>query len=355
MIEIYSFVLLLCEMKNMKASNLEFVMTTERKRLQITVPPDAMPGDRIDIVYAQERSVPETEALAYRFNLLEQQRTLLRRRFQATLYIWLFLEIAIVIFLVLVIALNTDATLVVSSACGMADPLSGTLLNEVYLNIFYGLSGSASTCKDSADSWCIPWTADGWFLFEKLSGYLPSGTGGTLASRYLFSAQVLIGLSLGFTAVGAILHGCVLTKRFTEEYALFLASSYILLIAFALSIASLSNVVTASPFSSTNWTQYLRSGATLTDLIDNTPPTAAAALAAPNQSCTATITFQGGALLSASVAVLFVLTVWSLFSGCLAGPIVFTKPSGMKSTSRSTAARPADADGTGDGSSAISI
>lgn len=313
---------------------------SERRKIQITVPDDCQPGDRIDIVYAQERSVPETEALAYRFNLLDSQRKTMRRRFQVTLYVWVILEVCVVILLTLTIALNVGATLSISRGCEVLDPLTFIPRDTVYLNIFYGLSGNEAYCKNTGDNWCVPWSSENWFFFENLSGYPPSNGDNSLASRYLFSAQILICLTLGFTVIACVLHGLVLTQKFVAEYSLFLGASYLLLIAFALSIASLSNIVTASPFSSTNWTQYFRSGATLLNLLTGTRPAADAALADP-KSCVGSVELKGGAMLSASVAALFVLMVWSLFSGCLAGPMVFTKSAGMKASSTSTAARPA--------------
>ena len=296
----------------------------ERKRLQITVPPNCGPGDRIDIVYAQDRTVPASEDLHFRFMALEEQRSQLRRRFQVTLWVWMINEMAAIILFVLTIALNVGATVNLSSACGVTDPISGAPRSKVFLNFFYGLTGNGEFCKNSSETFCLPWTSPNFLLFENLSGYATRESGGgTLISKNMFSAQVLIGLSLGFTVIASILHGLVITKAFSAEYGIFLASSYLLLIAFALSIAALSNIVTASAFISINWTQYFRSGATLSDLLEGTRPSAAAATAAPGEACYTSVNYLGGALLSAAIALLFVLMVWSLFSGCLAGPMVF--------------------------------
>jgi hypothetical protein len=239
---------------------------SDRRKIQITVPPNCQPGDRLDVVI-QTHNPSSLEIGSISRKKWEKERITLRRRFQVIIWIWFVLEISCMVFLILVIALNKGATLELSEACAATLPATGARQTTFYMNFFYGFTSNPSYCKNTARDFCVAWSASNWNLFEDISGSNDSSNYYYVdTAKTMYAAQVLIALALALVFVATVLHGLVLSKKHQKnDYAFFLGASYLLLIAFALALAAMSNITTTSPFYAANWSQFLRSGGKSSD------------------------------------------------------------------------------------------
>ena len=284
------------------------------KKIKVTVPSDCQAGDTLDIVLSMDKVILEQR-------VLETRMRECRNQINISIIFWLIIELVSLCFLGLSIGLNNSATLSLSSECGAINPKSGSPVKVLYLSFFFGLSSLKGECTNTSTDFCYAWDKDGWNLFEEISGSSESISYYYVSTRTaMYTAQVLVSLTLAFVVIAVVSHVFILIGTVPKtDHAMFLTGAYSLLIAWALSIAALSNITTAPPFYSYNWHQYFRSGANLENLLDRTAPT----ITPDNLSCGASISYVGGALLATTVAILFVIMVWSMFSGCFYGPAFF--------------------------------
>lgn len=294
----------------------------------LIVPPGCSPGDTLQITVANN---PQTGSTPQNLSSLRSDRDLLssasvnnrlkmaKKRADWYMITWIVLELIVIVLLGLCIGNKVlpFASLHVNEQCHTVNPLTNANQTVFYMSLFQGF-GSAkppSSCINSNENFCVPWDNELWDKFDKYSH-----PGGARLSAHtptaLLAAQILFVVTLCFVVATALMHVLVLCRWAvgSTAYSLYLACGYTILIAFALSLSSIANISSSPPFLPQYWIKYFASTDNLLKMQNGRQS---------NSSCDVEVRFQGGALLATAVAVLLILTVWTIFSACLSGSYIF--------------------------------
>ena len=248
---------------------------------------------------------------------------------------WTVFEVICFILLVLVTGMPPLLKQNMSSSCGVINPASGVLVTTLYYSLTQGF-GSSPQCVNSATDFCISWLdSNAWHNFNVFSGAQNSYYYYENTAVAFQSAEGLIPAAAAFVGLALVFHVSLMLIHNKEAiYSLYVSGGLALFIAWVLALSALSEMSNSTPVNSYYWQNYYRLGYSLADLTSSTPPVPVPLAT----SCSVRIAYEdGGAMLSASVAILFVLFIWNLVSSCCIAPVMLetsavTNPPPARST-----------------------
>ena len=299
----------------MHAMESKFSETDMNIVLKVKVPDGAKPGEELDIVLSNSPLARRNAAAdELKSRIIAQER----QGINTSIIIWSFLELIIIVLLCLSFFLGNFAALYTTSACNAVNPLT-LKKQKMYMSILGGFSSSKKKCATSSVEFCVPWTDEMWATFESQSG-ASSRNYFVDTAQVMYACACTIGVSIGLVFVSFVFHLLLLFQVFKNGYCLFVSSGYLLLIAWALTLAGQSNLATAPPFIDFFWTQYLRAGGTIEDIVLGTTPDPAIT---GDDLCSANVVYESGVMLTVSVALLFITMLWCLLASCFSAPAMF--------------------------------
>jgi len=294
------------------------VISSASKTIKITVPEGTHAGDEIELSItapalspAVRRGYVDTSLPITKAYIVEA-----RERIQTSIAIWWLLEIIVIILLSIGIGnkVMPFAVMSTSKGCGQAQA-------NYYFNLFLGFGTNENTCTDFGADVCIPWTDQAWASFISASGADHMGSYYVSITSTLYAAQVLYILAIVFCFIAWVCHSFLLLDivESGNAYCCFLSSGYLLLISFAVALSSMINTTASPAFLTYYWNQYFHAGGSIDNLAAGVVPT----VPSNDMTCKTKIFYKGGACEATSIAILFVLMIWVLFSACMFGAIVF--------------------------------
>jgi len=291
-------------------------IASPRQTFSITVPEGTHSGDEIELAIRNPAMSPRRRFLDTSLPITKAYIADARNRAQIAIAIWWCLESLILILLGFGIGsrIMPFAVLTTSEGCGQAQ-------TNFYFNLFLGVGTQEKECTDAGNDVCVPWTSSSWASYVTASGADHMGSYYVSINSALYAAQVLYILAIIFCLLAWTTHSVLLLDvvNSSNAYCCFLSSGYLLLISFAVALSSMINASSSPAFLTFYWNQYFRKGGSLEVLKVGNAPLAPA----EDLICKTSLYYKGGACLATSIAILFVLMVWVLFSACMYGAIIF--------------------------------
>jgi len=292
-------------------------IASPRQTFSIIVPEGTNSGDEIELTIKNPAMSPRKRGFVdSSLPITKAYIADARKRAQTAIAIWFFLESLVLVLLGLGIGSKVMpfAVLTTSEGCGQSQ-------TNYYFNLFIGVGTNEKTCSNEGNDVCVPWSSPTWASYVSASGADHMGSYYVSINSALYAAQTLYILAIVFTFLSWLLH-LVLLLNWVDSgnaYCCFLSSGYMLLIAFAVALSSMVNVTSSPALLTFYWNQFFRKGGSLEALRTGNVPLAPV----EDSVCVTQLFYRGGACEAASIAILFVLMVWALFSACMYGAIIF--------------------------------